>query len=97
MKTIWNAPEVEELSINATANGLAPSDDFDDTWVQINGKYYRPGNGKISKYLVLKRKAVPFGMAFFCLYDKNRLFHFFISFLAENVLIYLKILEYIDG
>jgi hypothetical protein len=49
MKKIWNAPEVEELSINATANGLAPSDDFDDTWVQINGKYYRPGNGKISK------------------------------------------------
>ena len=38
----------EELSINETANGLAPSEDFDGDWVQIDGKWYRPGNGNSS-------------------------------------------------
>ena len=47
MKIMWENAKIEELEINATANGLAPSDDFDDTWVQINGKYYRPGNGEV--------------------------------------------------
>ena len=44
MKKMWENPTVEELDIEATANGDAPSDNFDDTWVQINGKWYRPGN-----------------------------------------------------
>ncbi len=44
----WNAPEMEELSINATANAKGPSDHFDDTWVEINGSYYLPGDGKTS-------------------------------------------------
>lgn len=48
MKT-WMKPELEELEIKATANGMAPSNDFDDTWVEINGKWYRPGNGSASK------------------------------------------------
>lgn len=45
MKKVWENAVVEELAINETANGLAPSDDFDDTWVEINGLWYRPGNG----------------------------------------------------
>lgn len=49
MKKTWTNAEVEELVITETANGLAPSDDFDDTWVEINGKYYRPGNGELSE------------------------------------------------
>ncbi|SEQ49345.1 hypothetical protein [Butyrivibrio sp. TB] len=44
----WNVPAMEELSINETANGLAPSEDFDGDWVQIDGKWYRPGNGNSS-------------------------------------------------
>ena len=48
MKKTWEAPVMEELQINATANGLAPSDDFDDVWVQIGEKWYRPGNGVAS-------------------------------------------------
>lgn len=47
MKKMWENAKIEELEINATANGLAPSDDFDDIWVEINGKYYRPGNGEV--------------------------------------------------
>lgn len=47
MKKEWMNATVEELDINATANGLAPSDDFDDTWVQIGNKFYRPGNKDI--------------------------------------------------
>ena len=46
MKKNWEEAAVEELNIEATANGKAPSDDFDDTWVQIGDKWYRPGNGK---------------------------------------------------
>ena len=42
----WNAPMMEELEINATANGNAPSDDFDGAWEQIGDKWYRPGNGQ---------------------------------------------------
>ena len=48
MRKTWEAPVMEELVINATANGLAPNDNFDGVWVQINGKYYRPGDGRIS-------------------------------------------------
>ena len=48
MRRTWEAPVMEELVINATANGLAPNDNFDGVWVQINGKYYRPGDGRIS-------------------------------------------------
>ena len=44
MKKTWKDATIEELAIGATANGDAPSDNFDDTWVQINGKWYRPGN-----------------------------------------------------
>lgn len=44
MKKVWENAEVEELVIGATANGQAPSDDFDGDWVSINGKWYRPGN-----------------------------------------------------
>ena len=44
MKKTWNTPEVEELVITATANGLAPSENFDGDWVNINGKWYIPGN-----------------------------------------------------
>ena len=44
MKKVWENATVEELEIGATANGEAPSDLFDDTWVQIDGKWYRPGN-----------------------------------------------------
>ena len=46
MKKMWENAKIEELEINATANGTAPSDDFDGPWVQIDGKYYRPGNGE---------------------------------------------------
>ncbi|MEE0960666.1 MAG: hypothetical protein UH654_11665 [Lachnospiraceae bacterium] len=48
MKKTWEAPVMEELQINATANGLAPSDNFDDVWVQIGEKWYRPGDGAVS-------------------------------------------------
>ena len=40
----WNVPAIEELDVRATANGEAPNDNFDDTWVQINGKWYKPGD-----------------------------------------------------
>lgn len=46
MKKTWLNAEVEELVINSTENGNAPSDYFDDVWVEINGKWYRPGNGE---------------------------------------------------
>lgn len=48
MKT-WMKPELEELEIKATANGLQPSEDFDSEWVQIDGKWYLPGNGGTSR------------------------------------------------
>ena len=48
MKKTWNTPEVEELVITATANGLDKSNDFDGDWVQIDGLWYRPGNGVTS-------------------------------------------------
>lgn len=41
----WTEATVEELNIAATANGAKPNDDFDDSWVQINGLWYRPGDG----------------------------------------------------
>lgn len=41
----WNTPAVEELALNETANGAAPSDFFDGEWVEIDGKWYKPGNG----------------------------------------------------
>lgn len=46
MKKEWNIPEMEELGIQFTANGAAPCDEFDDVWVQIDGKWYRPGAGE---------------------------------------------------
>lgn len=45
MKKTWLNAEVEELVIDRTENGLAPSDNFDDAWVEIDGKWYRPGDG----------------------------------------------------
>ena len=45
MKKTWLNAEVEELVINRTENGQAPSDDFDGPWVQIGDQWYRPGNG----------------------------------------------------
>lgn len=44
----WNAPEMEELLINATANGAEKSSDYDGEWQQIDGKWYLPGSGKAS-------------------------------------------------
>lgn len=49
MKKVWENATVEELAIGATANGEAPSDNFDDAWVQINGKWYRPGDASPSQ------------------------------------------------
>ncbi|MDO4557226.1 MAG: hypothetical protein Q4B70_19105 [Lachnospiraceae bacterium] len=40
----WKTAELDVLDVQETANGAAPSDDFDDVWVEINGKWYRPGN-----------------------------------------------------
>ncbi|MBQ5734887.1 MAG: hypothetical protein IIV51_05845 [Lachnospiraceae bacterium] len=48
MKKTWEVPSMEELNINTTANGLRPNDNFDDVWVQINGLWYKPGDGKTS-------------------------------------------------
>ncbi|MCI5954941.1 MAG: hypothetical protein MRZ49_10295 [Lachnospiraceae bacterium] len=45
MKKEWNTPVVEALELSQTANGAAPNDNFDDTWVSIDGKWYRPGDG----------------------------------------------------
>lgn len=45
----WNKPEIEELEINATANGQSASEDFDGDWVSINGKWYRPGSAEHSQ------------------------------------------------
>ena len=42
----WNEAIIEELKIGETANGLAPNDNFDDTWVQVNSLWYRPGHGE---------------------------------------------------
>ncbi len=44
MKREWRAPEVEELNINMTQNGQEQSEDFDGDWVEIDGKWYRPGS-----------------------------------------------------
>lgn len=44
----WEDAMVEELSIDMTADGSAPNDNFDDTWVQINGLWYKPGSGNNS-------------------------------------------------
>lgn len=44
MKKNWEDATIAELAIQSTANGKAPSDDFDDVWVQIDGLWYRPGN-----------------------------------------------------
>lgn len=49
MKKTWATPEVEELVITETANGQNPSENFDDTWVSINGLWYRPGDGEDDK------------------------------------------------
>ncbi len=44
MKQNWITPEVSELDITATANGNAPSMDFDADWQQDeNGRWFRPG------------------------------------------------------
>ena len=48
----WNAPEMEVLELNETANGKAPNDAFDDVWVQIDGLWYRPGNDSESSVTV---------------------------------------------
>ena len=42
MKT-WINAEMEELNIQATAGADVKGEDFDGTWVQINGKWYMPG------------------------------------------------------
>jgi len=47
MKT-WEEAKLEELEIEATANGTAQNDDFDGTWVQINGFWFKPGGGDTS-------------------------------------------------
>lgn len=44
----WNTPDMEVLELSATANGQAPSDYFDGDWVQIDGLWYKPGNGEAS-------------------------------------------------
>ncbi|MDO4557227.1 MAG: hypothetical protein Q4B70_19110 [Lachnospiraceae bacterium] len=41
----WNTPELKVLDMSETANGQAPDPNFDDVWVEIDGKWYRPGNG----------------------------------------------------
>lgn len=46
MKKEWNTPKVEALELSRTANGLAPSEQFDGDWVQIEDKWYVPGNGE---------------------------------------------------
>lgn len=46
MKREWKTPSVEMLELSQTANGQAPSDDFDGPWVEINGQWYRPGNAE---------------------------------------------------
>lgn len=43
----WKNPSMEELTINATANGTNPSDVLDGELVSINGEYYRPSGQKI--------------------------------------------------
>lgn len=48
MKKTWVTPEVEELVLTETANGLAKEDKFDGDWVSINGKWYMPGSNGIS-------------------------------------------------
>ena len=48
MKKTWENAMVEELAIGATANGAAPSVNFDGEWVSINGHWYKPGDGKPS-------------------------------------------------
>ena len=45
MKKTWANAEVEELAINTTANGKKPNMNFDDEWVEIDGKWYLPGDG----------------------------------------------------
>lgn len=45
----WMTPEVEVLDIKATANGTLPNEEFDGDWVQINGKWYKPGTDPASK------------------------------------------------
>lgn len=45
MKKTWLNAEVEELAVELTANGQAPSNHFDGDWVQIDDKWYRPGDG----------------------------------------------------
>lgn len=47
MKT-WEEAKLQELAIGATANGTAQNDDFDGTWVQINGFWFKPGGGDTS-------------------------------------------------
>ena len=46
MKKTWLNAEVEELVIEKTANGDAPSEDYDGTWVQIGEDWYLPGNNE---------------------------------------------------
>ncbi len=45
MKKEWGMPSMEELDITATADGGAPSDNFDGPWQNIDGHWYRPGAG----------------------------------------------------
>ena len=45
MKKTWLNAEVEELAVEMTASGLTPVEKFDGDWGQIDGKYYKPGNG----------------------------------------------------
>jgi len=48
MKKVWKTPIVKELNINATANGMLPSNEYDGLWVEIDGVWYRPGSSVAS-------------------------------------------------
>lgn len=52
----WKSAEIESLDVEETANGQAPSDDFDGDWVQINGNWYRPGNASRICLITISKK-----------------------------------------
>lgn len=45
----WMTPDVEVLDVKETANGTKPEQAFDGDWVQIGGKWYKPGSSNASK------------------------------------------------
>ena len=48
LKKTWDMPILEELNISATANGQMANEEFDGPWVNLDGKWYRPGAGGAS-------------------------------------------------